>query len=109
MAIKVKCVAIYVRTAVENDAEVQKQLTKLTKEVFLDWGYDNLIMHIYIDNGFSEKDPERPAYVKMNAHTKHLKFTHIYCVDISPSSRSTQEFAKLSYSKNRRASIVSLG
>lgn len=66
-----KKVAVYIRTAVPNDNEVKKQEEDLLN-VYTDEHYE--IYDIYIDNGYSAVDRNRPAFQRMLKDLKEHKF-----------------------------------
>jgi len=74
---KVSC-AIYARTAVKNDEQINEQIKSLSKSVEKDGG---LLVGVYADNGFSGNDAERPALNRLFEDAKNGVFKTLYAKD----------------------------
>ncbi|MEG0408545.1 MAG: recombinase family protein [Bacilli bacterium] len=83
-------VAIYIRVAHEDKAKVKEQKIRL-KEYCKEKNYS--IYNIYIDNGFSGRRTDRPAFRKMLGDFWDKKFNKVIVYDLSRLSRDISELS----------------
>lgn len=83
-------VAIYIRVAHEDKEKVKEQKVRL-KEYCKEKNYS--IHNIYIDNGFSGRRTDRPAFRKMLGDFWDKKFNKVIVYDLSRLSRDILELS----------------
>lgn len=83
-------VAIYIRVAHENKEKVNGQKVELERYCKVK---DYKIYNIYVDNGFSGRTTNRPAFREMLADFWNKKFRKIIVYDLSRLSRDISELS----------------
>lgn len=83
-------VAIYIRVCCKNDKEVKEQERELRAYCKVK---DYMIHDVYIDNGFSGRTSNRPAYCKMLGDFWDKKFNKVLVYKISELSRNLSELS----------------
>lgn len=85
-------VAVYIRTALENNEEVKRQEDSLL-EIYTEEPY--VIYDIYIDNGYSAVDRNRPAFQRMLNDIRENKIDVIATYSIDRLLRRVGDFIDL--------------